>query len=80
MVQVQRSACCACVSVSIYMCTYVNFPTTRPLTYDIQRVKKQPLKFLDITLANEDQFSKFFHWRIRKENLYVDVVETSTSP
>ena len=42
--------------------------------------KKQPLWFFVITSANEDWFSKFFHWHISKETLCVSAIEISTSP
>jgi len=32
--------------------------------------KKQPLYFLDIISANDNRFSKFFHWHISHEILY----------
>ena len=43
-------------------------------------IKKQPLWLLNITFANEDRFSKLFHWHICKRKLYVLATEFSSSP
>jgi len=42
--------------------------------------KKWYIRFLVITSANVDQFSKFFHRQIHKKTPYVPVIEISTSP